>query len=338
MPWRENRDPYRVWISEIMLQQTQVATVIPYFERFIKRFPTVKDLAAAPLEDVLQLWSGLGYYSRARNMHRGAKLIVERFDGKIPESSEEIREITGIGAYTAGAILSIAYGKPEPIVDGNVARVFSRLLRIHGDVRKGEPNKQVWEAARELVMSGADQGLDPGDINQGVMELGATVCTPRAPTCESCPLSHGCQARKHKQQEQYPQIQKRAASPVWRLRAWVIENGAGELLFARRAPEGLFGGLWELPTERIQDAARTPAALKFTHTLTHRVLEIELAFKKSESARPPQKHQPWSGEYVETKFLALHEALSGKISLASVQKKMLRQLKEERASLFAIGG
>jgi len=339
MPWRENRDPYRVWISEIMLQQTQVVTVIPYFERFMLSFPSVQDLAKAPLEDVLRHWSGLGYYSRARNLHRGAQAVVAHFGGKVPDRADAIREIPGIGPYTAGAILSIAYGKPEPIVDGNVARVLSRILLIDGDVRRGDSNQQVWTAARSLVESGASTQLDPGDVNQGLMELGATVCTPRNPDCERCPLAKVCAARQKGEQEKYPRIQRRAASPVWHLRAWVIENGAGQVLFAQRAPDGLFGCLWELPTERINESTRQkPPALKFTHTLTHRVLQIELSFGKSSERcwSALENFEPWSGTYVDSKWISIRDALSGKsISLSSVQKKMLRVLREEKESLFS---
>src|SRR5260221_10317179 len=187
LPWQGTRDPYAIWLSEIMLQQTQVATVIPYYERFLKKFPTVSRLASAELDDVLKLWAGLGYYSRARNLHSGAKLVVERFGGRLPDSPDLIRQVPGIGAYTAGAILSIAYGKPEPLVDGNVARVLSRLNLIAGDYRKGATKERFWAAANELVSGCAGMNKNPGDLNQALMELGATICTPSSPQCSGCP-------------------------------------------------------------------------------------------------------------------------------------------------------
>src|SRR5262245_51065386 len=177
LPWRQSRDPYRVWLSEIMLQQTQVATVIPYYERFLKNYPTVEALAAAPLDDVLKLWAGLGYYSRARNLHHAAQMVASEFGGKFPDELEAIRRIPGIGAYTAGAVLSIAHGKAEALVDGNVARVLSRIFLLKGDWRGGEGKRAVWDAARKLVSDATAKKIDPGIFNQALMELGATICS-----------------------------------------------------------------------------------------------------------------------------------------------------------------
>jgi A/G-specific adenine glycosylase len=184
LPWRRTRDPYAIWLSEVMLQQTQVATVIPYWERFLARFPTVTALAEAPLDEVLSLWSGLGYYSRARNLHRAANEVVARHGGALPASHAALLALPGFGRYTAGAVASIAFGLPEPLVDGNVARVFSRACAIEGAPGDREREKKLWAEAARWV-----QGERPGELNQALMELGATVCTARSPRCGLCPLT-----------------------------------------------------------------------------------------------------------------------------------------------------
>ncbi|MCS7300931.1 MAG: A/G-specific adenine glycosylase, partial [Fimbriimonadales bacterium] len=187
-PWRDNPDPYRVWVSEVMLQQTQTATVIPYFERFIARFPDVQALADAPLEEVLRYWEGLGYYARARNLHKAARMIVQN-GGRLPATADRLRELPGIGAYTAGAIASIAFGQPTPVVDGNVIRVLARLLWLKGDLKAAPAQKQLWRISEQLI-----DPQRPGDFNQAIMELGSTVCTPTQPRCSECPVSHLCAA------------------------------------------------------------------------------------------------------------------------------------------------
>ncbi len=206
LPWRANRDAYRVWLSEIMLQQTRVAAVIPYYERFLQRFPTVRTLAEAPTDEVLRLWSGLGYYSRARNLQQAARQITTEHHGKFPESSAAVLALPGIGAYTAAAILSIAFDQKFAVLDGNVARVVARLFAMRGELR--EP--QRWRALQEH----ADELLDqqsPGDWNQAVMELGATICTPRSPQCLLCPAANFCAARKLGVQEEIPEKRKKRA-------------------------------------------------------------------------------------------------------------------------------
>ena len=339
MPWRGTRDPYRIWLSEIMLQQTQVATVIPYYERFLARFPNVSALAAAPLDDVLKLWAGLGYYSRARNLHRGAKTIAERFEGKIPAAADTIREIPGIGDYTAGAILSIAYSLPEALVDGNVARVLSRLLLLEGDWRGGKGKRAVWAAARTLIAKAHRAGLHPGDFNEALMELGATVCTPRSPACTRCPLRAHCLARKKGLQESYPQLKERSASPEWKLRAWLVHAGNGKILFAQRGAEGLFGGLWELPTERIErkESSAPKSVARVTHVLSHRVLHIEAAETGLDAWRrrtPVDRDFPcWSGAYRKFRWLRAADARSGAIALPAVQSRILA-LCSEKNGLF----
>jgi A/G-specific adenine glycosylase len=334
MPWRKTRDPYCIWLSEVMLQQTQVATVIPYYERFVKKFPTVTALANAPLDDVLKLWSGLGYYSRARNLHRGAQVIAERFGGQMPKTPELIREVPGIGPYTAGAVLSIAFGVKQPLVDGNVARVLSRLFLLTGDYRKSSGKEQVWSAAKNLIEA-CGASLYPGDLNQALMELGATVCTPRNPECARCPLADYCQAKKTGEQHNYPQLEQKAAVTKWMLRAWVVEDSKGRLLFAKRESEGLFGGLWEVPTERIEAAPkkekREKPLARLTHVLTHRILEIDAVRperSRAEAITEAEQFPCWSGKYTRFCWLDSKRALSGKeIALSSVQKKLLKALR-----------
>lgn len=239
-PWRNDPSPYRVWVSEVMLQQTQTATVIPYFERFIARFPDVQALASAPLEEVLRYWEGLGYYARARNLHKAAHLIVQN-GGQLPSTPEQLRELPGIGAYTAGAIASIAFGQPVPVVDGNVARVLARLLWLKGDLKTHAAQKQLWAIAEQLV-----DPARPGAFNQALMELGSTVCTPAQPRCGECPISHLCAAYQRGQPTAVPEPSRRPSTRTMVDVSAIIER-EGRFLLAQRPPEGLWGGLWEFP-------------------------------------------------------------------------------------------
>ena len=255
LPWRRTRDPYAIWLSEVMLQQTQVATVIPYWERFLARFPTVEALAAAPLDDVLAGWRGLGYYSRARNLHRAAQELVSRFGGRLPSTADELLTLPGFGRYTAGAVASIAFGEQAPLVDGNVARVLSRLFEVEGAPGDRAREAQLWTLAAALV-----QGERPGDLNQALMEHGATVCRPESPLCLLCPVRGACQAFAHGRVDELPPAKVRAAPKLLTL-ALAVWPHEDTLLFARRAEKGLFGGLWELPaTEVAPEAPDTVAA------------------------------------------------------------------------------
>ena len=191
LPWRRTRDPYAIWISESMLQQTRTETVIPYYERFLDRFPDVDTLADAELDDVLGAWAGLGYYSRARRLHAAARVVADEFGGRLPEDAETLRTLPGVGRYTAGAVASIAFDREEPVVDGNVARVLSRLRGIRDDLKRPAVIRRLWEEASALA-----RGPHPGDLNQALMELGATVCVPRTPRCAGCPLTRRCDARR----------------------------------------------------------------------------------------------------------------------------------------------
>jgi A/G-specific adenine glycosylase len=274
LPWRRTRDPYAIWVSEVMLQQTRVPVVIPYWQRWMARFPGPAQLAAAPLDDVLAAWSGLGYYGRARNLHRGAREVVARYGGRMPDTAAELRSLPGIGRYTAGAIASIAHGRREPLVDGNVARVLARLFAVEEDVKSAAGQKRLWQLAGELVPAEA-----PGDFNQALMELGATVCAPAAPRCQDCPLHASCQARLAGRERELPRTPERTRDtdkPILKTAAAWVERG-GRILLARRAPEGLFGGLWELP-----QAAR-PAAL------AHLLRDLGLAW--TAPPRPVHRHR-----------------------------------------------
>ena len=241
LPWRESREPYRVWVSEIMLQQTRVETAIPYYRRWMERFPTVEALADGDEETVLKAWEGLGYYSRARNLRRSALIVRERLGGVLPQDSRSLKKLPGIGEYSAGAIASIAYGEVVPAVDGNVRRVLSRLFDL------ADPTDvSLRTLAGELV--DPDR---PGDWNQALMELGATICTPRAPRCEACPLTGDCRALAEGTQELRPTSKRRPLKRTVSYAVLVARNPAGELLMVRRPPDGLLGGLWEFPAVEI---------------------------------------------------------------------------------------
>ncbi|MCA9737139.1 MAG: A/G-specific adenine glycosylase [Gemmatimonadetes bacterium] len=246
LPWRKDSDPYAVWVSEMMLQQTQVATVIPYFERWLTLFPDVATLAAAEEADVLHAWQGLGYYSRARNLLKGARAVVSEHAGRVPADVEQLRALPGVGPYTAGAIASIAHNRAEPTVDGNVIRVLSRLYALEGDPTKAAPKRRLWELAAELVPASA-----PGDFNQALMELGATVCTPRAPRCEGCPVEGSCLARARGTVELRPPPRKRGPVPHVHVLSLVVWTAEARTLLVQRPERGLLAGLWEFPAREL---------------------------------------------------------------------------------------
>lgn len=245
LPWRMNRDPYRIWVSEIMLQQTRVDTVIPYFENFMRKFPTVQALAEAPEEEVLKCWEGLGYYSRARNLQTGAREVCERYGGIIPDDKASVAALKGIGPYTSGAIMSIAFNRPEPAVDGNVMRVLSRYFCLEDDIAKASTRVKIEKLAVSLIPEGA-----AGDFNQALMELGALVCTPKSPSCLPCPVMEHCAARLAGRELELP-VKTKAKPPRPELRVAAIVEGngqyAGKVLVRRRPDKGLLAGMWELP-------------------------------------------------------------------------------------------
>ncbi|WP_445447990.1 A/G-specific adenine glycosylase [Enterococcus lactis] len=246
LPWRYNRDPYRIWISEIMLQQTRVDTVIDYFYRFMEWFPTIEELATAPEEKLLKAWEGLGYYSRARNIQAAAKQIMSEFDGKMPQTPEEISSLKGIGPYTTGAIASIAFGLPEPAVDGNVMRVVSRLFCIEADIAKASSRKIFDEAMRKII----DETY-PGEFNQAMMDLGSAICTPTSPKCEACPIQAFCLANKRGIQTSFP-VKTKKAKPknVYYISA-ALQNHSGAYYFEERDSQKLLANMWTFPMVEV---------------------------------------------------------------------------------------
>jgi A/G-specific adenine glycosylase len=265
LPWRRTADPYAVLISEVMLQQTRVAAAVPYYERWVRRFPDVDALAAAPLDDVLKAWEGLGYYSRARNLHRAALIMRERHNASVPDEYAALRALPGVGEYTAGAVSSIAYGMRRPAIDGNVRRVVARLLD------DPEPSQGRLRAVTEALLPD-DR---PGDLNQALMELGATICTPRAPKCDACPLDRFCAARAAGTQLDRPQRRRAATPPRVLLPTAVIHAPDGSVLLTRRPASGLLARMWCVPAREVRALGDAAAAvLDITRSLLGAV-EVE---------------------------------------------------------------
>ncbi len=282
LPWQQDPAPYRVWISEIMLQQTRVETVIPYYERFMQRFPDVADLAEAPLDDVLALWSGLGYYARARNLHRAARTIQAEHGGRFPNSLEALTALPGIGRSTAGAILSLALGQRHPVLDGNVKRVLARQFAVEGWPGRSAVARRLWTLAEALTPA-----REAGRYNQAMMDLGATLCTRARPACGRCPLADTCLARERGQTDRLPAPRPRRPLPGRTVQLLVLRDEEGRVLLQRRPPAGIWGGLWSLPElEPEEDAlrwCRSALGLEAVHEgaleprhhgLTHLRLEI----------------------------------------------------------------
>jgi A/G-specific adenine glycosylase len=327
LPWRHSRDAYAIWVSEVMLQQTQVSVVLKYWAPFLVRFPTLFSLAEAPLGAVLSAWSGLGYYARARNLHRAAQAVVRLHHGRLPASAEALAALPGFGRYTVGAVASIAYGLPEPVVDGNVARVLSRLYAVEG--RPGAPTRErtLWAHASRLV-----QGERPGDFNQALMELGATVCRLVQPSCLLCPWRSHCRALLEGRVDVLPP--PRAAPPKKALRlAVAVARRRGRLLLGRRAAKGLFGGLWELPSAELAERAELPQAKKALaallgkgtrvagalaevhRVLTHRALRLSLFLVEAPA-------QPRQGDYVQLRWVTAAQAEG--LGISSAMQAALR--------------
>ena len=288
LPWRRTRDPYAIWVSEIMLQQTRVDTVLGYYDRFLSRFPTAGELARASEDEVMAAWSGLGYYRRARLLHAGVREVVERYGGQVPEEAEARRALPGIGRYTAGAIGSIAFDRAEPIVDGNVARVLCRIHGIDQPPERSAVQKRLWAEAERLV-----QGPRPGELNQALMELGATVCTKASPDCGRCPVRAHCQAHAQGRQAELPRPRTRKAPKPVALVALLATRGrgAGAQLVLTRGAGSVFGGLCNLPMadgrgRRVARALQEQSGLAGTlalraageleHVLSHRRMQVQL--------------------------------------------------------------
>jgi len=291
LPWRRTRDPYAIWVSEIMLQQTRVDTVIPYFDRFLARFPTMKSLAEATEDDVLAMWSGLGYYRRARFLHAGVRDALARY-GEVPRDPVARRSLPGVGAYTAGAIGSIAFDAPEPIVDGNVARVLSRFHRLAATLADTQGSKQLWA----LAATWAD-GERPGALNQALMELGATVCTPSEPRCPACPLASLCAVRASDEADAYPPVAPKKKPTPARWSAALVKDAQGRIAVVRGTVE-LFGGLHGPPMVDGERDALVVAlealgavatlthepAFSVKHVLSHRALTVDVYVAAAEGA------------------------------------------------------
>ena len=286
LPWQRNPTPYRVWISEIMLQQTQVATVIPYYNRFMAQFQNINQLADAPLDDVLNHWSGLGYYARARNLHKAAQQVVKQHNGKLPCSQEALESLSGIGRSTAGAILSIACGKRATILDGNVKRVLTRYHAIAGWPGQSVVAKRLWDIAEQSTPS-----RRVADYTQAIMDLGATLCTRAKPACTRCPLTIGCEALKLGNPRAFPAPRPRKQRPL-RIRYFLIlENPQKQILLTRRPPAGIWGGLWSLP--EFEDDLQLDSYLQTIYALSvHR-----------KEAWPTLKHQ---FSHFELKIIPIH--------------------------------
>lgn len=246
LPWRKTDDPYYIWVSEVMLQQTQVNTVLPYYRAFILRFPNVKSLAEADINDVLKVWEGMGYYARARNLHQSAKTVVEKHDGKIPGNWHDFRKLAGVGEYIAAAVLSIAFHQPHPVVDGNVKRVLARLLQIDAAVNKSASYKLFREASEKLL-----DPQKPGIFNQAIMELGALICKPKKPNCNICPLQFFCRAYQSNTLNEYPKRIENPLRPEYHIAVGVVFKN-NHVLITRRKLEGLLGGLWEFPGGKVR--------------------------------------------------------------------------------------
>lgn len=297
LPWRRTRDPWAVWVSEVMLQQTRVETVRPRFVELLRRFPTVADLAAVDETEVCEAWAGLGYYRRARNLHAAARRIIEERNGELPDTAATWQTLPGVGRYTAGAIASICHDEEAPVVDGNVARVFSRLHALSGPVRENE--EQLWRFAGELVA-----GQAPGDLNQALMELGATICTPRAPGCGRCPIRRWCAGYRQGKPTRYPAAPLPVPKKSLRVAFAWLETKSG-LWLAQRPLTGLWPGLWELPSDighgakrRLSQRLRIPLReplVRVEHTLSHRLVAAT-AYRASSftNRRATATMRPWA--------------------------------------------
>ncbi len=246
LPWRKDKDPYKVWVSEVMLQQTRVDTVIPYFNRFMEKYPTLESLAAAEEQELLKIWEGLGYYSRIRNLHQAVREVQEKYDGVVPKTRKELEQLKGVGSYTAGAVLSIAYDQPEPAVDGNVMRVLSRILNIEDDIAKTKTKKMFENIVSEIISR-----EDPSSFNQGLMELGALICTPRSPSCLLCPVREHCRAFALGKTEELPVKKTKKSYKTVKLLAVVLQDKHGKFILRQRPEEGLLANLWEFPNEPV---------------------------------------------------------------------------------------
>ena len=323
LPWRENQDPYKVWVSEIMLQQTRVDTVIPFYNRFIEWFPTLHDLADADEEKILKAWEGLGYYSRVRNLQSAVREVKEKYGGIVPDQPDEIISLKGIGPYTAGAILSIAYGKPEPAVDGNVMRVLSRILLIEEDIAVPKTRKTFEKAVRSIISHD-----NPSYFNQALMELGALICTPGNPACMLCPVQEHCVAFSKGVQSELP-IKKKVTKTkkVPRISAIII-NERGEYLVQKRPEQGLLANLWEFPSFTFENKKKlTKVMYEDAFTLEYEG-KVSLVKEKIAEIQHVFSHLVWNMD-------AYAGIIKEEIPVDVLEKKRLKWVTEEEMSKLA---
>lgn len=322
LPWQANKSAYHTWVSEIMLQQTQVSTVIPYYQRFVERFPDVHSLAAADIDQVLHLWTGLGYYARARNLHKSARIVSQTLDGRFPQTVEGLEQLPGIGRSTAGAILSIATGKRAAILDGNVKRVLARYYAIEGWPGQPAISRQLWALAERNT---PQQRV--GDYTQAMMDLGATLCTRSKPSCLLCPLQQECKALTQGLTDRLPSPRPRKTLPIKQTQMLIIRDDAGQIMLTRRPPSGIWGGLWSLPeVQDLRDAPgelgiliETATALKpLRHTFSHYHLDITpMVVQLKDPANPVMEGPP---------TLWYNTCQPQNIGLAAPVKRLLEQL------------
>jgi len=332
LPWQLEKTPYTVWLSEVMLQQTQVATVIPYFNRFIARFPNVGDLAAAPLDEVLHLWTGLGYYARARNLHKAAKTVVEKHGGVFPQTFEEVADLPGVGRSTAGAVLSLSLGKHFPILDGNVKRVLARCYAIDGWPGKKDVEKRLWQISERVTPA---EGVS--QFNQAMMDLGALVCTRSKPKCEICPLNSGCIATAHGSWSKYPGKKPKQTLPE--RTGWLLLMQQGQdVWLEQRPPVGLWGGLYCFPQYATEaelrqalrlhgiDDGRLQQMVAFRHTFSHFHLDIVPMWLELPSPRAAMDESPG---------LWYNLAQPPSVGLAAPVERLLQQLRQPQQRVLS---
>jgi len=269
LPWQQNPSAYRVWVSEVMLQQTQVRTVIPYYQNFMLRFPDVRTLAEANIDEVLVHWQGLGYYSRARNLHRCAQTLIEEYTGEFPDNMAQMQSLPGIGRSTAGAILSLAMAKSTPILDGNVKRVLSRVFLVDGWYGQAAVAKKLWQLSEDYTPK-----EQSGEFNQAMMDLGASLCRRSQPLCQQCPLAKSCQAHLQRKTDEYPQRKPKKTLPI-RETSFILQQDQDKVQLLKRPPSGIWGGLWSLP-EQAGEEAEVELITRFRHTFTHFHLHISI--------------------------------------------------------------
>jgi A/G-specific adenine glycosylase len=332
LPWQRDRSPYRVWVSEVMLQQTQVATVIPYFERFMDRFPSVGDLADAPLDEVLHLWSGLGYYARARNLHEAARVVRDRHGGRFPREFEEVSALPGIGPSTAGAILALSLDQRHPILDGNVKRVLARYHAVEGWPGKAAVERRLWAIAQSHTPHAR-----VADFTQAMMDLGATVCRRSRPGCDACPLAPGCTALATGQVDRFPEPRPRRPRPLRRTRMLIMEDSQGSVLLEKRPAPGIWGGLWcppEIgdadPAQWVRDVLgmaldRVEADAPVSHGFTH--FKLEITPLRARLARRP------GPRLMETdRWVWYNPRSPAKLGLAAVVARLLASPRQKRGA------